>query len=169
MDRETFLATSLLLLAVVVSAIAMWSDTLRVNSVVETGELNVVFSGYVVVEGDEYGKPWVADCAVELREVEDEDLDNPSGDNDLELSITVSNAYPGYSCTVYFRVRNTGIVPVVGPFYELPDVPEGLKVAFEPRLAQLHPGDEVEYSIYREVLQEAEQGATFRDLLEKLD
>ncbi len=161
MSRASFLGTSLLLLATVLSAVAMWYDVLEVNSVIRTGEVDVVFSGYEVVEGYEYGKPWVASCTAELREVEGEDLGNPSGDNDLDLSITVSNAYPGYSCTVYFRVRNTGTVPVVGPFYELPEVPEGLEVVFEPRLAQLHPGDEVEYSIYLGVLQEAEQGATY--------
>ena len=161
MSRATFLGTSLFLLVTVLSAVAMWYDVLEVNSVIRTGEVDVVFSGYEVVEGYEYGKPWVADCTAKLREVEDEDLDNPSGDNDLDLSITVSNAYPGYSCTIYFRVRNTGTVPVVGPFYELLEVPEGLEVAFEPRLAQLHPGDEVEYSIHLEVLQEAEQGATY--------
>ena len=161
MSRVTFLTTSLLLLAVLLSALAMWSDALKINAEVRTGDVDVAFSGYVVVEGEEYGKPWVASCTVELREVEDEDLGNPSGDNDLDLSITVSNAYPGYSCTVYFRVKNIGTVPVVGPFYELPEIPEGLGVVFEPRLAQLHPGDEVEYSIHLEVLQEAEQGATY--------
>ena len=161
MSSRTFLATSLLLLVTLLSAVAMWSDTLRVNSIVETGNVDVAFSWYEIVEGYEYGKPWVASCSAELVEVEDEDEGNPAGDNDLDLKIVVSNAYPGYSCTVYFRVRNVGTVPVIGPFYELPEIPEGLEVVFEPRLVQLHPGDVVEYSIYLEVLQEAEQGATY--------
>jgi len=161
MNGKTFLVTSLLLLAVIVSAVAMWSDVLRVNGVVRTGDVDVAFTGYEVVEGEEYGKPWVASCSAQLVEVQDEDPNNPAGNNDLDLKIVISNVYPGYSCSVYFKVKNTGTVPVIGPFYELPDIPEGIEVVFEPRLEQLHPGDEVEYSIGLEVLQEAEQGATY--------
>ena len=45
--------------------------------------------------------------------MQDEDLGNPAGNNDLELSITVSNAYPCYYCKVHnVSVKNTGTIPV---------------------------------------------------------
>jgi len=39
----------------------------------------------------------------------------PTGDDDLDLNITIVNAYPSYNCTVTFEVRNTGTIPVRGP------------------------------------------------------
>jgi len=104
----------LLLVAVVAGALAMWSDTLKINATIETGDVDIAIVGTPrVFEGEEYGKPWVASCTAELVEVQDEDLGNPSGDNDLELSITVSNAYPCYYCKVHdVSVKNTGTIPV---------------------------------------------------------
>jgi len=104
----------LLLVAVVAGAVAMWSDTLKVNVVVETGDVDVGIVGTPrVFEGGEYGKPWVADCAAELVEVQNEDEGNPAGNNDLELSIVVTNAYPCYYCKVHdVAVENIGTIPV---------------------------------------------------------
>ena len=162
MNRTVISFSSILLLLVVTaSALAMWSDTLKISATVETGEVDVEFGDYSCIEGDEYGKPWVADCSVTLDEVEDEDPNNPTGNNDLDLIVTISNAYPGYSCVVKFTVVNVGTIPVIGPFYELPEIPDGLIVVFEPGLSQIDPGDEVEYTIYLEVLQVAEEGATY--------
>lgn len=153
----------LIAISIILSALALWSETLKVNSIVETGNVDVEFELGSVVEGDEYGKPWVANCTVSLMQIEDEDEDdgNPSGDNDLDLNITIVNGYPGYSCTVYFNVSNVGTIPVIGPFLTMPEVPEGLVVSFEPVLSQLHPGDEAEYSIYIKVQQEATQSTIY--------
>ncbi len=157
----SYMIISMLILGVLLSAIAMWSDTLKINGVVKTGDVDISFEGYKVVEGNEFGKPWVADCIVNLNDVENEDLGNAAGNNDLDLNITVVNGYPGYSCTVYFNVSNTGTVPVIGPFYEMPVIPEGINIMFEPMLLQLHPGEKASYEIYLEVLQAAEQGTSY--------
>jgi len=104
----------LLLVAVVAGAVAMWSDTLKINAEIGTGEVDIEFFGTPrVFEGEEYGKPWVADCTAELVEVQNEDEGNPAGNNDLELSIVVTNAYPCYYCKVSdVLVKNTGTIPV---------------------------------------------------------
>ena len=104
----------LLLVAVVAGALAMWSDTLKINATIKTGDVDIEFVGTPrVFEGDEYDKPWVASCAAELVEVQNEDEGNPAGNNDLELSITVSNAYPCYYCKVHdVAVENIGTIPV---------------------------------------------------------
>ncbi len=159
--KSLYLILPMLILGILSSALALWGEALIINSVVETGDVDVEFDGFLVVEGDEFGKAWVADCVANLVELEDEDLGNPSGDDDLDLSIVVVNSYPGYSCTIYFNVRNTGSVPVTGPFYEVTEVPSGIRVVFEPRISQLHPGDIASYTIYLEVLQEAEQGIEY--------
>ena len=161
MRKTLFMSIMFVLALMLASAVSMWSDVLKTNVTVTTGDVDVSFDGYKVVEGNEYGKPWVADCIVNLNDVENEDLGNAAGNNDLDLNITIVNGYPGYSCTVYFNVSNTGTVPVIGPFYEMPVIPEGIKIMFEPMLLQLHPGEKASYEIYLEVLQAAEQGTSY--------
>ena len=161
MRKTLFMSIMFVLALMLASAVSMWSDVLKTNVTVTTGDVDVSFDGYRVVEGDEYGKPWVADCVVNLADVKDEDLGNPAGDDDLDLNITIVNGYPGYSCTVYFNVSNTGTIPVIGPFYEVPEVLNGIEIVFEPRLSQLHPGDIASYAIYLKVLQEAGQGSRY--------
>ena len=104
----------LLPVAIVAGALAMWSDTLKISATIETGGVDIEFVGRPrVFEGYEYGKPWVASYGAELIEVQDEDEGNLAGSNDLELSITVSNAYPSYYCRVYdVSVENTDTIPV---------------------------------------------------------
>ncbi len=104
----------LLLITVTAGALAMWSDTLKISATVETGEVDVEFVGTpAVYEGDEYGKPWVASCSATLVDVQNEDEGNPTGDNDAELVIHVTNAYPCYYCKVNnVVVKNTGTIPV---------------------------------------------------------
>jgi predicted ribosomally synthesized peptide with SipW-like signal peptide len=108
------LIPALLLLAVISGALAMWYDTLKINATIETGYVDIEFSGTPSVdEGMEYGKPWVASCSAQLVEVQDEDPNNPAGNNDLDLKIVISNAYPCYHCKVSnVLVKNTGSVPV---------------------------------------------------------
>ncbi|MEM4550575.1 MAG: hypothetical protein QXG82_03965 [Sulfolobales archaeon] len=105
---------SVIALAILASAVAMWYDILKIHAEVKTGSVDVEFTGNPrVFEGEEYGKPWVASCSATLKEHVNEDEGNPSGDNDLELVITVSNAYPCYYCKVSdVNVKNTGTVPV---------------------------------------------------------
>ena len=114
MDRGIILAIPLILLTVLGSALAMWYDALKIRATVDTGSVDVEFGGSIYVEEvSEINNKDVARCSATFTEIENEDENNPFGDNDLELSITVDNAYPCYICkvdTVY--VINKGTIPV---------------------------------------------------------
>ena len=186
--RSIFLLTLLAVFAIVVSAFAMWSDILKINATIETGDVDIEFTGTPwIFEGEEYGKPWVANCSAELTDVQDEDLNNPAGNNDLELNIHVYNAYPCYYCKVFnVNVKNTGSVPVKlktsvyandtkcelkilwGQYYYGCDV-DGNKIddivlwgcftSLEGR--QLEPGESIDFTVDMHVEQDAEESNTY--------
>ncbi len=163
-------------LAVLASAIAMWYDTLKIHAEIKTGEVDVVFDKIRFEEGDEYGKPWVASCTAKLDKHEDEDNSNPSGDDDRDLIIEIDNAYPGYSCTIYFKVINTGTIPVKGAyrrvdtdfgkfpaFEELDldgDEKNDIEVYYSLGPVQIEPDDSKEFSITIKVLQDSPEDTT---------
>ena len=107
---------AVLLILIIGSAAALWSDSLKVKSVVETGEVDVELRGNLSATDFEHMLPDpkdVGECFATFSEIEDEDAGNPSGNNDLDLNITVVNAYPSYTCKVdQVFVENTGTIPV---------------------------------------------------------
>ena len=147
----------------VASALAMWSDALKVKTAIGTGRVDVQFveGSLEVEESGESGKDWVASCLVGVNYIEDEDQGNPSSKDDLDLNITIVNGYPGYGCAATFRVRNTGTVPVVGPSYEPPETPEGIELLFRCPPSQLDPGDEARCGVTISILQTAGQGSRY--------
>ncbi|MET1160479.1 MAG: hypothetical protein ABWW65_05905 [Thermoprotei archaeon] len=104
------------ILALIGSALAMWYDVLKIAVTVNTGDVDVEFDTTTTVSEEEHGKPWVANCTAVVEEIEDEDPDNPFGNNDLDLNITIVNGYPSYWCNVTFTVKNVGTIPVKGPY-----------------------------------------------------
>ena len=189
--RSIFFLTLLAVFAIVVSAFAMWSDILKINATIETGDVDIKFTGTLrIFEGLEYGKPWVANCSAELTEVQDEDEDNPAGNNDLELDIHVYNAYPCYYCKVSdVSVKNTGSVPVklktsvyandtecelktdeLGQPYYGCDVDGNDNDIYDIVLwgcftslegVQLEPGESISFTVDMHVEQDAEQSNTY--------
>lgn len=147
--------TALLALAMVlVLAFAMWTETLKVNSLVDTGEVDISYYNIAIVEDWEAEGKDVGKCSYTLS-------------TDGILTVSIENGYPGYKCTVYFDIVNTGTIPVVGPFFNITDVPEGIQVEFYPaEFTQLHPGDSASYSIIVEVLQNAEEKAGYTVTIE---
>ena len=122
LDRSrllTHISSLMMILVVIGSAMAMWSDSLKIKTVINTGNVDVEF-GLISTNDPEgsndpgYGKD-VGTCYADKVEIENEDIGNPTGDNDLDLNITIVNAYPSYNCTVTFEVKNTGTIPVRGP------------------------------------------------------
>ena len=114
MRKAIVFLAAIIILSILGSALAMWYDILKIRTTVETGEVDVEFDGPIYVQevSERDGKD-VASCSAEFIEVEDEDLNNPFGNNDLELKITVDNAYPCYICKVNsVNVINTGTIPV---------------------------------------------------------
>lgn len=101
MKKAKFVGLALLLaFALMGAAFAAWSDTLTANGTVNTGELDATISVTDTTENESSDGPDVA--SVNAIATED----------GKGLNITLSNAYPGYSATVNFKVKNTGTIPV---------------------------------------------------------
>nr|MEB3860286.1 hypothetical protein [Desulfurococcales archaeon] len=108
---------ALMVIAILGTAAALWSDSLKVKTEIYTGDVDVEFSPPQVIEPPEAEGKDVGACSATLTEIEDEDADNPTqtGDNDADLLITLTNAYPSYRCYIIFDVTSLGSVPVKGP------------------------------------------------------
>jgi len=117
------------LLVAVAMAFALWADVLKIHLEVNTGNVDIEFTGVPrAIEtrdglpGEYEGKD-VASCTAEFTEVQDEEAAaagllppswNPSSANaDVELKIVITNAYPGYQCRIQdVNVKNVGTIPV---------------------------------------------------------
>lgn len=143
-------------ISILASAVAMWYDTLKIHAVIETGEVDVEFGRVWCREAPEAEGKEVGDCSCSLEEVEDEGPD----DDDLDLSVTISNAYPGYSCKVCFEVKNVGSIPVVGPWpsFELPELPDWLVISHGIVPLQIDPGDSETFCFWISVREDLEGG-----------
>jgi len=131
-NRSTmFLVPVLLSLAVLASAFAMWSDSLRINMSVETGELDwEIMTGTVIYNdacglqpgyGFAGGNDWNATFLPEPGATQlDKDvgctrvsLSDSDGDGDYDtMDITLDNVYPWYYTHIAFKVHNDGTIPL---------------------------------------------------------
>ncbi len=116
---------AILMLGIIAAAAAMWSDSLKIQATVRTGDVDIRFSGEPVTTDNERFLPEpkdIGECFAELKEIQNEEevvnniypqYGSSAGNNDLELNITVVNAYPSYQCEVNnMLVVNSGSVPV---------------------------------------------------------
>lgn len=131
MNKLVFLTIPLILLATLLATFAMWSDTIRIDSQVGTGELDwEIMSGTVIYldacglqPGHGYfrGNDWNAtylprpgaeqldkDVGCALVELIDSDGD---GDYDT-MNVTLDNVYPWYYTHIAFKVHNDGTIPL---------------------------------------------------------
>ena len=117
------------LLVAVATAFALWADALKIHLEVNTGNVDIEFTGvpraiemHDTDPGEYEGKD-VGSCTAEFTEVQDEEAAaagllppswNPSSANaDVELRIVITNAYPGYHCIIQdVNVKNVGTIPV---------------------------------------------------------
>ncbi|MEM4757144.1 MAG: hypothetical protein QW254_03800, partial [Desulfurococcaceae archaeon] len=152
---NTFLLVSavvLMLATAIAISMAMWMGTLRLNAMVKTGEVNVDYENIVVEEFDEAEGKDVGNCTYTIT----------TSDNADRLEIHISNGYPGYGCRIGFDIVNTGTIPVVGPFYNMTEIPSEIEVVFNPpSVQQLHPGDLAHYEIIIGVLQSANESSEY--------
>ncbi|MET1160480.1 MAG: hypothetical protein ABWW65_05910 [Thermoprotei archaeon] len=113
MKKALVFPALIILLTLTGSVLAMWYDVLKARVTIDTGEVDIEYGKQVRVWEEEHGKPWVANCTAEFVEVENEDLNNPFGNNDLDLNITIVNGYPSYMCKVQdLQIFNRGTIPV---------------------------------------------------------
>lgn len=163
MKHARIIAIPVIVLAALGLALAMWSETLMVNVTVETGEVDVKFSGWACsdigpdpqAEGfyNSEGKN-VAWCSVVEGEKDDE------GDL-IELVVTIGNAYPGYTVEVYLYIDNIGTIPVKLYDYELTfEEPIEYELSI-PEDTQLHPGETATYILKITIPQEADECAEY--------
>ena len=132
MKSYVMLLAAALLVAVLGAAVmAMWSETLRINVTVKTGELDWEFvNGSVTYKdacglqpgyGDYGGNDWNASRLPEpAAEQLDKDvgctiatLVDTDGDGDYDaLNVTLNNTYPWYYTHIAFKVHNDGTIPL---------------------------------------------------------
>lgn len=151
-------------------AMAMWSETLRINTYISTGIVKVKWSdwscsdtgadpqapGFNNTEGKD-----VATCSVE-PEIRDEE------NNTIKLKINITNAYPGYKAVVTLVVDNIGTIPVKLYKVNWTDVGlddlSDLEVTFtgpEDGDTQIEPGENDTYTLTIIVKQEAEEDSSY--------
>lgn len=104
---------AMIMLSVAGFAYAHWTDLIRINGIVNTGTLNVVFDHAFSIDKEWYNDlpKDVADCNVWLTENVTDVHTNKTGYKKLWINIT--NAYPSYWCNTTFVLHNIGTVPAV--------------------------------------------------------
>lgn len=150
---------------VIAGAVAMWSDTLKINATIKTGEVKVKFSDWMCSdEGsdpqaqgfhNEEGKD-VASCNVNVKA-------RDGKGNPIKLNVMLNNTYPGYSVDVKFIVDNIGTIPVKLLNYNITGVDENaLSVSLSvPEDTQIDSGGSSTYILHITVLQNAKESSTY--------
>ncbi len=153
------------MLASIIGAYSMWSETIKVNGVVNTGEVKVAFTGWSCSDNgadpqlpnstfhNEENKD-VADCNIEVAEV---DADN----NAITINITINNAYPGYNPVITLNITNIGTIPVK-LYNSSVTADDPLQVnLITPTTTQMHPDETSTYQISVFVPQSADENASY--------
>jgi len=112
---------AMLLLASAGIAYAMWSETLKINVTVNTGEVDVEWSS---CECNDIGIDPGYDKDVGKCFVSNETQDEEG--HVIKLNITLDNAYPSYNVTVLGEVDNIGTIPVEPVMFFLDNNGNGL-------------------------------------------
>ncbi|HWQ18062.1 MAG TPA: hypothetical protein VNL13_09560 [Sulfolobales archaeon] len=120
----------LIILAIMGLSTSMWSNGLKIKAFIDPGNVDVKFSNFSTNDPPGTIDPGydknVATCVAELVEIENEEEPNSYGDNDLDLSVTIINGYPSYTCTVNFTIVNSGTLPAsLIEWFILPVQPPG--------------------------------------------
>ncbi len=147
------------------AAVAMWYDTLRVNTYIHTGTVKVKWSAFNCSDtGPDPQAPGfnnteqkdVASCSVEPELYDDYN-------NTVKIKVNITNAYPGYAVNITMVVDNIGTIPVKLLNWTYSnwtyDDEEGLNVSMLiPSDTQIHPGGNITIIMQIIVLQNATQG-----------
>ena len=149
-------ALALLLVAGIGVAYAMWSEVLRVNVYVNTGEVDVKWSDWWTNDTEEKTGLDVTKVYISPEEYDDE------GDI-IKLNVTIDNAYPCYAVEIHLLVDNIGTIPVDLLGYGITGVnTTALDVQLIlPEDTQIDPGGASEYVLIIHVLQGADENSTY--------
>lgn len=129
---------------------AMWSKTLDISGTVNTGEVNAIFTTATCTEDPEAEGKDVGSCEV-------------LGAGTQTLTITITNGYPCYGCTVDFTVDNTGTIPVKVQSLSAIGAPSEITVNWTGLICgtQIEPGMSAPGDIHVHVEQSAAELATY--------
>ncbi len=152
------------------SALAMWSETININTYIHTGEVRVAFGGWTVNDngpdpqcgcddGSCYDNSEGKDVASII--VTPEILDDQN--NTIKLNITIINGYPGYFANITFNVTNIGTIPVKLLNYTITGVnTTALRVNLGiPKDTQIHPNENGTYTLSICIKQAASEMTTY--------
>jgi len=93
-----------------------WLNDIKVENIINTGNINVVFNSYEVIEISDSNIP-AEQKKPELNMIQDQKT----------LNINITDAYPGYSAYIKYSVINQGSVPVICEIKSIADeLMEGL-------------------------------------------
>lgn len=129
---------------------AMWDKTLFIDGTVNTGEVDAIFTTAECVEDPEAEGKDVGSCTL-------------TGVGEQTLTITITNGYPCYGCTVNFTVDNIGTIPVKVESFDLSGVPPEITVTWTDLVlgTQIEPNGSVPGDLHIHVLQTADELATY--------
>ncbi len=150
------------------TALAMWTQTLKINAYVNTGEVKVKWSTWNCSDtGPDPQAPGynnsenkdVAKCYVNPERYDDQR-------NPIKLNITLVKAYPGYAVNITMVVDNIGTVPVkllnISWSNWTGEDSRALKVRLiKPIDTQIDEGENSTYILEIIVKQEANETATY--------
>ena len=152
------------------TAMAMWSETLKVNVYVDTGSVKVKWSDWSC--SDTGPDPQATDLGFHNEEGKDvakcyvtpERYDEYN--NTIKLNVTLDNAYPGYKVNITMIVDNIGTVPVKLLSYSWSNLSnidnEALDIELiVPEDTQIEPNENGTYVLVITVLQAANETSTY--------
>ena len=161
------LASLALLIASIGAVAAMWSETLKVNVNVNTGEVDVKWSNWSC--NDNGADPQIPNSAFNNDEGKDvakcyvqAEKEDTEGDV-IKLNVTITNAYPGYHAVITLVVDNVGTIPVKLYSSSISNkFPGGLSIAIgKPADTQIDAGENATYTLTVDVLQGAAENHTY--------
>ncbi len=158
------------------ASLAMWYDTLLINTYVNTGEVKVEWSnwtcsdtgpdpqapGFNNTEGKDVGK-----CIVTVERWRNNNTEP------IKLNITLDNVYPGYAVNITLYVDNIGTIPVKLYDYKFTHFDTEDEMALQVRLikpnsTQIHPNEYGVYILEIIVLQQANETYSYSFDLEMI-
>lgn len=138
-------------MAAVGASYALWSKTITLTGTVATGTVGMEWSPFTSNDVPGQGDPGI-DWITELDTTYTKDVAACSVTNSADTTtVTITNAYPSYACTVTGDIHSTGTVPIE-VYLDPSTIPAGIEVIttgqFVPTgpfnwVAQLHQGDSI--------------------------
>lgn len=86
---------------------SLWASTINVNNYIESGNVEVVYDNCSIVS--ETPEEGLVD--VKINE-SDNSEERGKGENNKKLDIKIERAFPGYSTTINYVVKNIGTLPL---------------------------------------------------------